>query len=184
MERFFLEQPGYAQSLANPCIFMLHTGEGAQRRLHGAIGLATDDMIHGGDELHQHKMKMIQQQYKLGKFQFDHGKFTGKDFKTDTDGNIFISQPNYADSIERIQLNKQRGKRRYSLCTEAEVSRLRTALQALAWLAKETGSGLAGRVAFLQQSGPKPRVQDLVEALMPISFLQPAFKRCPFHRRI
>ena len=126
-------------------------------------------MIHGGDELHQHKMKVIQQKYKLGKFQFDHGKFTCKDFKTDSDGSIFISQPNYADGVEKIQIDKQRSKRRYSLCNEAEVSRLRTALGALAWLAKETRPELSGRVALLQQSMPKPRVQDLIEANLIIS---------------
>eukprot|EP00435_Cladocopium_sp_Y103_P011110 s283_g2.t2 len=164
IKRFLIEELGYTQSIADPCVFMLHTGTGTQRRLHGIIGLATDDMIHGGDDLHQHKMSMIQKRYKLGKFQFDFGKFTGKDFKMEADGSIFISQPNYADNIEKIQLDKQRSKHRYSLCTDAEVSRLRTALGALAWLAKETRPELAGRVALLQQSMPKPRVQDLVEA--------------------
>lgn len=35
---------------------------------------------------------------------------------------------------------------------------------ALAWLAKETRPDIAGRVAILQQSFPKPRVSDLLEA--------------------
>ena len=164
IKRFLTEDLGYTQSIADPCIFMLHTGTGSQRRLRGIIGLATDDMIHGGDEEHQRKMSEIQKKYKLGKFQFDQGKFTGKEFQSNSDGSIFISQPNYAEGIAKIEINKQRSKQRYSFCTEDEISKLRTALGALSWLAKETRPELAGRVALLQQSMPKPRVQDLVEA--------------------
>ncbi len=164
IKRVIVEDLGYTQSIADPCIFMLHTGQGTTKKLRGIIGLATDDMIHGGDELHQDKMSEINKRYKLGKFQFDEGKFTGKMFRKDPDGSIFVWQPNYAESINRIDISKEKKKHRYTLCDEQEISLLRTALGALSWLAKETRPDLSGRVALLQQSMPHPRIQDLVEA--------------------
>ena len=95
---------------------------------------------------------------------FGEGKFTGKMFRKDPDGSIFVWQPNYAESINRIEINKERKKHRYTMCDEQEISLLRTALGALSWLAKETRPDLSGRVALLQQSMPTPRIQDLVEA--------------------
>lgn len=164
IRRVLVEELGYTQSIADPCIFMLHSTSKGSLQLRGIIGLATDDMIHGGDELHQEKMEEIKKRYKLGKFQFDEGKFTGKMFRKDPDGSIFVWQPNYADSINKIEIDKERKKHRYTMCDEKEVSLLRTALGALSWLSKETRPELSGRVALLQQSMPHPRIQDLVEA--------------------
>ena len=135
IKRFLTDTLGYTQSIADPCVFLLHLGTGNHRRLHGIIGLATDDMIHGGDQEHQKRMQAIQitqGKYKLGKFQFDHEKFTGKEFLSQPDGSIYVSQPNYAEGISKIELTKQRSKHRYSFCTEDEISKLRTALGALA----------------------------------------------------
>ena len=156
---------GYTQSRADPCLFFLH-GESADgtTKLEGIISLATDDMIHGGTARHDQFMETLRSSYKMGKFQHDSGKFTGKDFKMLPDGSIMMSQENYAINIPAISLDPKRKKQRYSLCTVEEISRLRATVGALAWLAKESRPDLAGRTALLQQSFPHPRVLDLVEA--------------------
>ena len=79
IRRYIVESLGYEQSRADPCVFFLFAGQGQERHLCGVIGLATDDMIHGGNQYHQAKMKQIQEKYKLGKFQFGQGKFCGKE---------------------------------------------------------------------------------------------------------
>ena len=43
--------------------------------------LATDDMIHGGTEKHDNFTNTLKARYQMGKFQYESGKFTGKDLK-------------------------------------------------------------------------------------------------------
>ena len=164
IRRVLIEDLGYTQSKADPCVFFLFSDGNGGRKLHGVIGLATDDMIHGGDQYHYAKMNEIQQRYKLGKFQYDQGRFCGKDIKMDKDGSILINQAIFAkDKIADITINRERKKHRYSFCDEEEISQLRTLLGSLSWLAKETRPDLAGPVALLQQAMPTTRVKDLVE---------------------
>eukprot|EP00435_Cladocopium_sp_Y103_P033184 s4126_g8.t1 len=165
IRRVLVEELNYTQSRADPCVFFLFTEDNGNRQLHGIIGLATDDMIHGGDQYHDAKMKIIQQRYKLGKFQYDEGRFCGKEMRMEKDGSILIHQSLFAkDKVFDIPLDKERKKHRYSFCNDEEISQLRTLLGSLAWLSKETRPDLAGRVALLQQSMPTPRIKDIVEA--------------------
>jgi hypothetical protein len=76
-----------------------------------------------------------------------------------------MNQPLYTKAkVKPIPMTMERKKRKFSLCTEAEVTQLRGLLGALAWLSKETRPDLAGRVALLQQCMPHPHVQDMLEA--------------------
>ena len=154
------------QSLADPCVFYsLRHGEDGQQRLGGVVAVATDDLLHGGDEVHLQQMAKIQKKYKLGKYQFGQGRFTGKNFITQPDGSITVNQEHYTkEKLLMINIEKNRKRQRYSHCTEKEISNLRASVGALSWLAKESRPDLAGKVALLQQSFPKPRVRDLIEA--------------------
>ena len=153
---------GYQVSLADPCIYYKLTADG---QLGGVIGVATDDLLHGGDEEHTRCMEQIRQRYKLGKYQYDAGRFTGKNFQTLADGSIKIHQEHYTrETIKEIPLTRARRKQRYSHCTPEEVTLLRASVGALAWLSKETRPELAGRVSLLQQCFPTPRIRDIVEA--------------------
>lgn len=166
IRKFLVDDLGYTQSLADPCTFYLFSDDHlGNRKLHGILGLATDDMIHGGDEVHMECMRRIQRTYKLGKFQYNHGRFCGKDLVMESDFSIFIHQQGFVqEKVKDIELDKKRKKERYALCNDSEISQLRTLLGSLAWLSKETRPDLSGRVALLQQTLPHPRVKDLVEA--------------------
>ena len=161
LRKLLVDQLHYKQSLADPCIFMRHSPTGT---LSGIVAVATDDLLHGGDAEHLRRMEQIKAKYKLGKYQFTTGRFTGKNFHHEEDYSITIHQDHYVRDIKPVDMTRSRKKQRFSLCNDLEISQLRACLGALSWLAKETRPDIAGRVALLQQSLPHPRVRDLIEA--------------------
>ena len=97
---------GYQTSRSDPCVFFLHgdsqAGDGPN--LEGIIGLATDDMLHGGSQRHWDNIQKIAE-YKLGKNQQDSGRFTGKDIGKEVDGSIMIEQAFYVkEKAEKIPI--------------------------------------------------------------------------------
>ena len=161
-----LRNDGYVMSKADPCVFLLHEADdqGQSTILKGIIGVATDDLLHGGDQDHWENIRKIAEDYKLGKNQVGEGRFTGKDIKQEPDGAITVGQKFYVEEkVALIKLNRKRKQQRYSKCTSSEIEELRNRLGILSWLAKETRCDLSGRVSLLQQSFPEPKVLDLVE---------------------
>lgn len=157
-----LESKGYLKSKADPCLFYLFSKN--HEKLRGIIALATDDMVHSGDELHWKNMEWLRSQYKMGKYTVGDGKFTGKTIIQNSDGSISLHQKQYIEEkLHDIELDKNRKKHRYSLCTSEEIEKLRGLIGALAWVAKESRPDVAGRVALLQQSMPHPYVKDIIE---------------------
>ena len=157
-----LESKGYLKSKADPCLFYLFSKN--HEKLRGIIALATDDMVHSGDELHWKNMEWLRSQYKMGKYTVGDGKFTGKTIIQNPDGSISLHQKQYIEEkLHDIELDKNRKKHRYSLCTSEEIEKLRGLIGALAWVAKESRPDVAGRVALLQQSMPHPYVKDIIE---------------------
>ena len=161
-----LREMEYQTSLSDPCVFFLHR-QGHQKddnQLEGIIGLATDDMLHGGTQRHWENIQKIAEEYKLGKNQKGTGRFTGKDISLQPDGSIIIEQEFYVrEKAEKINIPRKRKQQRFSRCTAEEVEQLRSQLGVLSWLAKETRCDLAGRVCLLQQCFPEPKVADLLE---------------------
>ena len=156
---------GYEASKADPCLFYLFTYHKGKKTLSGIIAMATDDLLHGGDQEHLDRMEQLKKKYKMGKCQFEQGRFCGKNYKTLEDGSIKIDQENFVqEKIQVIPLTTERRRQRYSKCTSEEISALRGLLGSLAWLAKETRPDIAGRVALLQQTLPTPRIRDIIEA--------------------
>ncbi|CAE7232206.1 RE1 [Symbiodinium sp. CCMP2456] len=166
LKRVLLEELGYTQSLADPCIYFLHDNERkGWDRLRGIVSVATDDLLHGGDDEHESRMQKLNERYKLGKFQYGAGRFTGKQFTPQDDGSIIIDQKHYVEEkVRKIPLTRTRKGQRYSYCSEEEIAQLRSLVGALSWLAKETRPDLCGRVSLLQQQFPRPRVRDIVTA--------------------
>ncbi|CAE7037736.1 RE1 [Symbiodinium sp. CCMP2592] len=166
LRKVLLEEMGYIQSLADPCIYFLHDSKKTGwDRLIGIVSVATDDLLHGGGPEHKRLMEQLNKKYKLGKFQYGSGRFTGKQFTPQPDGSIVIDQNHYVqEKVHKIVLSKQRKAQRYSRCNEEEIAQMRSLVGALSWLAKETRPDLSGRVSLLQQQFPKPRIGDILKA--------------------
>ena len=157
LRKFITKDLGYQQSLADPCIYYRCRRENGNNQMSGIIAVATDDLLHGGDDEHLRNMEKIKEKYKLGKFQFENGRFTGKNFETQSDGSVTVHQEHYTkEKLFELELTKARKRQRFSYCNESEISLLRTSVGALAWLAKESRPDIAGRVALLQQVFPRP----------------------------
>ena len=147
LKRLLMEELDYEISQADPCVFYLFN---KKRDLQRIIGVATDDLLHGGTEEHGNRMRRIQGKYKLGKFSQGDGRFAGKEVKYDGT-TIKLCQPLYtSEKLKVIPLSKERKAEKMSYCTPEEVTLLRGLLGSLAWLSKETRPDLAGRVALLQ----------------------------------
>ena len=161
----YLASKEYQQSRLDPCLWMLFDKSSTHGKLKGILGVATDDVFHGGDVDHWKHIEQISLDYKLGKNQQKAGRFTGKDIRQLGDGSIEINQSYYVDDkVKLIPLEKKRRSQRYDKCTATEIEQLRGLLGTLSWLSKETRCDLAGRCALLQQSFPHPKVKDLEAA--------------------
>ena len=119
LRRVLVKQLGYVESSADPCLYFLR---GEQGELQGVISVATDDLLHGGNEQHWSKMKWLNENYRMGKFSKGDGRFVGKDIKYNRDGRILIHQPAYAQKIQPINLSKERRLQKLSECTEEEIN--------------------------------------------------------------
>lgn len=161
LTRVLTQELGYECSEGDPCVFYLFD---ESRKLVGIISVATDDLLHGGEEVHWSKMEQLNQNYKLGKFTSGNGRFVGKEITCLADGSILVNQPIYTqEKIAPIPITRDRARQKMSKCTEKEITQLRGLLGSLAWLSKETRPDLAGRVALLQQELPEPFVQAILD---------------------
>ena len=96
---------GYRASQFDPCLFFLQDSKIKEdsKPLKGIIGLATDDMLHGGDSDHWAILEKIAKEYKLGKNQQGKGRFADKDISLQMDGSITIKQGFYA--ADKVVIN-------------------------------------------------------------------------------
>lgn len=158
-----LKQLGYVPSLLDPCLYLLHSRDssGNPQQLEGLILLATDDLINGGTDQHWALMEVLKSKYKFGKWDYDKGRFCGKDLQQHPDFSIAISQQYYVELKCKDRFQIKRGSPNDQKCTEEEIKALRGKVGILSWLAKETRVDLAGGVALLMQSFPHPTVGDL-----------------------
>ena len=102
LTRRLVEDFGYTRSLADPCVFLLHKGPPGEGSLEGIVGVATDDLLHGGGARHWEVIERIAKEYKLGKNQSGHGRFTGKDIRLQADGSIKTDQAVYVAAKVKV----------------------------------------------------------------------------------
>ena len=172
-----LRSLGYKPSILDACLYMLHKDDSLQ----GVIMLATDDLISGGTQEHWSRMNQLKEKYRFGKWDFDKGRFCGKDISRQKDGVIKISQEYYADLKCQSRIKVPKGVSDDQPCTAEQVKELRSYVGALSWLSKETRVDLAGSTAILMQCFPKPCIRDLKTCN---KILKDAFKHKDVHIKL
>ena len=155
-----LQKLGYRPSILDPCLYMLHSNEEVAR-LEGIIMVATDDLVSGGNPRHQKLMDQLKAQYKFGKWEYDKGRFCGKDLSQKDDFSIFVTQEYYAEQKCQEKIHIPKGVSNEEPCTSQQTQSLREKVGALSWLSKETRVDIAGSVSLLMQAFPCPKISDL-----------------------
>ena len=122
-----LRSLGYKPSILDACLYMLHKDDSLQ----GVIMLATDDLISGGTQEHWSRMNQLKEKYRFGKWDFDKGRFCGKDISRQKDGVIKISQEYYADLKCQSRIKVPKGVSDDQPCTAEQVKELRSYVGAL-----------------------------------------------------
>ena len=138
LRKVMIEELGYRQRLADPCVYFLHdeTKVGWER-LQGNVAIATDDMIHGkGPEVPIWPASLCREAVFATRGRRHHRGLGA-----------------LCPGIRKIDISRIRKCQRYSLCITEEIAQLWSAIGALAWLAKEPRPHL---------SGPRPRVRDIM----------------------
>eukprot|EP00435_Cladocopium_sp_Y103_P029207 s2890_g7.t1 len=160
-----LKSLGYQPSILDPCLYMLHsepsTGEKIPSQLEGIIMVATDDLVSGGNVRHQRLMEQLKSRYKFGKWEYDKGRFCGKDLVQQKDFSIFVSQEYYTEQKCKEKIHIPKGAQNDEPCTIQQTQILREKIGALSWLSKETRVDIAGSVSLLMQAFPCPKISDL-----------------------
>ena len=99
--------------------------------LQGVIMLATDDLISGGTQEHWNRMNQLKGKYRFGKWDFDKGRFCGKDISRQKDGVIKISQEYYADLKCQSRIKIPKDVSDDQPCTAEQIKELRSYVGAL-----------------------------------------------------
>eukprot|EP00919_Chromeraceae_sp_WS-2016_P063356 GHVR01149767.1.p1 GENE.GHVR01149767.1~~GHVR01149767.1.p1 ORF type:complete len:312 (-),score=42.04 GHVR01149767.1:210-1145(-) len=89
--------------------------------------------------------------------------FCGKALHRDEAGVLHLGQRDFAETLELIEMSKDRRLQLASPATPTEMSDNRSALGALGWLATQTRPGLAAGVAMAQRHQSAPTVADVLE---------------------
>ena len=109
-----------------PCIFILESGVGEKRILHGLVGTHVDDGIGGGDSYFHKQLKELETRLPFGSLKYGKLIFTGIQLEQLPDFSITESQKEYIHRILAIDIGKSRREQPDSPANEIEKTKLRT----------------------------------------------------------
>ena len=157
-----LEAEGFQAHPLDACLFMLRNPKDPQK-LEGILGTHVDDGIGGGTEQFERALVRIQKHLPFGQKEYKKFRFTGLDIEQNPDSSIRVSQAEYIQRIDPIDIPKPRRKDENSMVTPHELQQLRALCGSLQYAAVHSRPDLAAKVAFLQKKVPKATVADLLE---------------------
>ena len=145
-----------------PCVFLLESGSGSQRKLHGAIGVHVDDGVGGGDQYFQQQLVALSKVLPFGSHKHRKFTFTGIELEQLPDFSIRASQADYIHRIMAIDIPKIRREQPTSPTTDSEKSKLRGLVGSLQYAVTHTRPDLASKLGEVQTDMASPTVQTLL----------------------
>jgi hypothetical protein len=133
------------------------------QKLNGILGTHVDDGIGGGNEVFEKALTKLHKILPFGQREYRKFKFTGLDIEQLPDNSIRISQGEYINKIDPINIAKNRRVQKDDNATEQEVQDLRALCGSLQHAAVHSRPDLAAKVSFLQKSIPQAKVQHLLD---------------------
>ena len=158
-----LEAEGFEAHPLDACLFVLRNKQDPTK-LEGILGTHVDDGIGGGTTTFDKALERIQKHLPFGQREYKKFRFTGLDMEQNPDYSIRVSQSEYLQKIDPIDIPKPRRKDEQSSITPAELQQLRALCGSLQYAAVHSRPDIAAKVAFLQKKIPKAMVSDLMEA--------------------
>lgn len=133
-----------------PCVFILETGAGANRTLHGVLGTHVDDGVGGGDSYFQQQLQELSKRLPFGSVKKRKFTFTGVQLEQYPDFSISASQQEYIHRILPIDIGRHRREQPQEPITESERTRLRALVGSLQYAVTHTRPDLAARLGKIQ----------------------------------
>ena len=132
--------------------------------IHGIVGIHVDDGIGGGDETFSKAIRALESKFRFGSqrqgsFVF---VFTGVTINQEANGDIVLSQHDYVNDIEPINVTRDRRKEPEGKITSEELQQLRGLIGSLQYAATNSRPDLSCRLSLLQAKVTCATVADLM----------------------
>ena len=145
-----------------PCLFILESGTGPDRKLHGIVGTHVDDGVGGGDSYFHQQIQELEKRLPFGSFKRRKFTFTGIQLEQHPDYSISASQQDYIHRILAIDVPKSRRDFPNSPVTEIEKTKLRALVGSLQYAVTHTRPDIASKLGEVQTQMAKPTVETLL----------------------
>ena len=160
-----LVELGFHQCPLDPCVFSLSSQDaGGQYRSHGVLGIHVDDGICGGDDVFHETLEKLRKRFSFGSFETGSFVFTGIKLHQWDDMSIEMDQRDYVESIDPINVPRDRRRTPDAQVTAEEKQRYRQLIGSLQYAAVHTRADLSAKVGELQSAVNQARVSHLLEA--------------------
>ena len=150
----YLTGLGGKKTTADPACWVFHH----ENRFMGFLALHVDDALYAGTpRFHETVMKSLFKEFKFGKLEEGDFKLLGWNMETTREGEISVSQQDYAKAkLKRCDLKKPSSARIHDPLDEDETSHLRSLTGGLRWMADQTRPDVAFACLHLNCMANKP----------------------------
>ena len=155
---------GFEVHPLDPCIFILQSGEGSTRKLHGILGMHVDDGLCGGDPKFISLVQRLQETLPFGSQKEGKFTFTGIELDQLPDMSIRACQTSYIEGILPIQIFRDRRLTPEDPLSPSEMTSLRGLIGSLQYAVTHTRPDLAARLGEVQSQMSTPKVYTLLDA--------------------
>ena len=156
---------GFVISPFDPCVFVLPKKESqaGESQIHGVLGVHVDDGIGGGDQIFNQAISTLEKRFPFGSQRQGSFTFTGIHVLQEANGEIILSQKEYIQDINPIDVPKDRRKTPESPVTKQELQDLRGLIGSIQYAATNTRPDLSCRLSLLQARITCAQVSDLLQ---------------------
>ena len=154
---------GCRQSKFDNCLYYAYS-KSDPKKLIGVLALHVDDMCLGGNqEFNERIVEPLKKLYPFKHWHQKNGDFLGRWVEQKENGDIVISQSEYASKLKGIDIDTKRKRDRNAETNDDEKQQMRAVLGAVNWLVSGTRPDLAASCSLLQQKVSKAVIEDLVD---------------------
>ena len=158
-----LKALGCRQSKFDNCLYYAYS-KSDPKKLIGVLALHVDDMCLGGNqEFNERIVEPLKKLYPFKHWHQKKGDFLGRWVEQKENGDIVISQSEYASKLKGIDIDTKRKRDRNAETNDDEKQQMRAVLGAVNWLVSGTRPDLAASCSLLQQKVSKAVIEDLVD---------------------